>query len=787
MQNDQEKPNRKPLFWGIGIMVAVAGLAALLLVLKDVPVLKDGSASEAVTEETLTEGPTESVTDPETESETEPESETETVPESSESAEPPDPGEQEPLELFTGEEAYLSPRIRIGEVLSGKVRYSSSDESVLTVDEFGGLRAISGGTATVTVRNRKTEEQRVVHVTEPELFLRFEPEAYELEKYSQVDPVLKYELGPFLKPGCITFSSSDEKVAKVEKTGRILAAGRGTAEITAKVGTLEAKCRITVKSTLSSIAFNFKSMTVRIGDTVQLPLIYNPADTTSDTTTTWTSSNTSVVTVNGNGTIHAAGPGNAIITAVCGELRAEATISVVIPVTGVALSQTAMTLNKGASGQLQAAVVPGNTTEERTITFSTDNASVAKVDGAGNVTAVAPGTAHITANHGLLGAVCTVTVLSPLQSIRLNQESLSVIKGFTAKLSVVYEPADTTDPKTVSWVSAQPETVSVDGTGLVTAVEEGTSVITATVNGKTASVEVTVLPYVEVESVTLSETEHTATARGETFTLKATVTPENASEGSVSFSSDNVNVATVDGNGLVKIIDRGTAVISASAGGKSATCTVTVNIPDPDKIVVIDPGHCRRYAGASYYGRNEADMNLVTALACKAYLEAHYTGVQVYLTRSNDQELSSVNLSRDLEARAQFAQDHNADILVSLHYNASNNHSASGALVFISAQASVTARCRNLANSILAQLTTTGLQNRGAVITTSNQYFDEFGNPLDYYAINRHAANRGIPGVIVEHCFMDHDVTYIDTIEKQQHFGVLDAIGIANYLGLQPK
>ena len=124
---------------------------------------------------------------------------------------------------------------------------------------------------------------------------------------------------------------------------------------------------------------------------------------------------------------------------------------------------------------------------------------------------------------------------------------------------------------------------------------------------------------------------------------------------------------------------------------------------------------------------------------------------------------------------------------MSLHYNASNQHNASGSLVFISAQANVTTVCRNLANSILAELQTTGLRNRGPVVTTSNQYFDEFGNPLDYYAINRHSANRGIPGIIVEHCFMDHDVTYIDTIEKQQRFGVLDAIGIANYLGLQPK
>ena len=104
----------------------------------------------------------------------------------------------------------------------------------------------------------------------------------------------------------------------------------------------------------------------------------------------------------------------------------------------------------------------------------------------------------------------------------------------------------------------------------------------------------------------------------------------------------------------------------------------------------------------------------------------------------------------------------------------------------MSYQPNVAAQSAALANSILAQVSAVGVSNLGPKTTASNQYYDEFGNPLDYYAINRHCANRGIPGVIIEHCFMDTQPELLDDGHLQQ-FGVADAIGIANYLGLSAK
>ena len=114
----------------------------------------------------------------------------------------------------------------------------------------------------------------------------------------------------------------------------------------------------------------------------------------------------------------------------------------------------------------------------------------------------------------------------------------------------------------------------------MTAVAEGTATITAKAGEKTATCTVTVKKKViSVTSITLSKTALTLT-EGDTETLTATVKPDNATDKSVTWSSSNPSVATVD-NGKVTAVAEGTATITAKAGEKTATCTVRVkNIND---------------------------------------------------------------------------------------------------------------------------------------------------------------------------------------------------------------
>ena len=162
-----------------------------------------------------------------------------------------------------------------------------------------------------------------------------------------------------------------------------------------------------------------------------------------------------------------------------------------------------------------------------------------------------------------------------VSSIILNSSALDMTEGDSFKLTATVRPDNATD-KTLIWSSSNASIASVED-GLVTAVKEGAATITVASKdgGARATCEVTVATRViDVESVTLDQKEATLTV-GKSLTLKATVLPDNASDKTVTWTSNNTSVATVS-NGEVKAVGVGSASITASAGGKNATCTITV-------------------------------------------------------------------------------------------------------------------------------------------------------------------------------------------------------------------
>ena len=160
-------------------------------------------------------------------------------------------------------------------------------------------------------------------------------------------------------------------------------------------------------------------------------------------------------------------------------------------------------------------------------------------------------------------------------SISLNQTTLTLIEGESSTLSATVSPSDATD-KTVTWASSNVHVATVTG-GKVTALSEGTSTITASCSGKSATCAVTVQKKViPVTSVSLSKSS-LSLVEGESSTLTATVSPSDATDQTVTWTSSNTAVAKVDG-GKVTAVKEGTATITASCGGKSATCTVTVKM-----------------------------------------------------------------------------------------------------------------------------------------------------------------------------------------------------------------
>ena len=583
----------------------------------------------------------------------------------------------------------------------------------------------------------------------------------------------------------IIFSSADETIATVDAQGVVTAVDPGKTTITAEVGEFVKTCEVNVVAPMTAFSIRASEMTLKIGGGTTLTVSIEPENTTDDRTIIWSSSIPTVASVDASGKVVAKGAGTTTIRAVCGGFTSECRITVIVPVTSVSISRTSAAMNKGETLSLTAAVAPENTTEDRSISWTSDNTSVATVKN-GVVTAKGPGTARITASHGKYYASCTVTVYSPMSRIEPEQSAISVIEGYTGKLDVRFLPADTTDAREVIWSSGDETIATVNGDGTVTGVSEGECEITAACGVFTTTFSVTILPYVEVEEITLDITEWQFEECGAAKKLTAQVLPVDASFGNVAFTTADPKIATVSADGVVTGVGEGTTVITAAAGGKSVTCTV--HVPKPDVVIVLDPGHGGRYPGACYFDYREKDVNLKVAWYCRRYLEENYKGIKIYMTREGDKHLSN-DLSKDLEQRAQFAQDNGASLLVSFHFNASNYHTTNGCLVISSHRDNVKAQCTALANSVLRQLSALGIHNKGILVDYSADHYDEAGRPLDGYAINRHSANRGIPGIIIEHCYLDSNIDkkFFDTEEALQRLGIADALGIAEYLGLEKK
>ena len=249
-----------------------------------------------------------------------------------------------------------------------------------------------------------------------------------------------------------------------------------------------------------------------------------------------------------------------------------------VKVSVIKLNNTTLSLIPGETGQLIATILPENATN-KTIKWSSSNSTVATVNEMGIITAVSEGTTTVTGSVDGKSAACIVTVstsIIPVTEIMLNKSSTNLIVGGTDYLTVFILPNNATN-KNVNWLSSAPEIVYVDTNGKITALKEGSATITAcSADGQKTATCIVYVTNIAVTGITLNKTALTL-LQGDSETLTATVTPYNATNKTITWSSSNDYVAQIE-DGKVTGLHEGTAVITASAdnGNKTATCIVTV-------------------------------------------------------------------------------------------------------------------------------------------------------------------------------------------------------------------
>ena len=351
-----------------------------------------------------------------------------------------------------------------------------------------------------------------------------------------------------------------------------------------------------------ALANSESSVSLNVGGATTLSTTYfrtvdGAKDNETDVTSyaAWTSSDPSIATVDG-GKITAMSAGTVTITATYNGYRATTTVTVNNTMGyGLVMSKSSLSVHVGSTEELSVYYVTytngietSRTDVTSSATWKSSYTSILTVSG-GTVTGVSKGQAVVTASYRSYSKSCTVTVTENVTyDYQMTPTSTSLVNGRTTKFTVVkrtFTNGTQTNGQDVSstftWTSSNTSVATVSSNGVVTGVGKGTATITAKYGETTLTGTVTVTPAYTYELV-LNRTSMSM-AKGATGTIVATYKTyadgvlESSTNvtSSATWSSSSTSVATVSG-GTVTGKGAGTATITATYNGKSATCSVTV-------------------------------------------------------------------------------------------------------------------------------------------------------------------------------------------------------------------
>lgn len=383
----------------------------------------------------------------------------------------------------------------------------------------------------------------------------------------------------------VTWSSSDERIATVEN-GLVTGVKEGTAVITAKQtinGIVKtAKCTVYVQQSVTEVTLDPEEITLGIGKYETIQASVEPSSL-SGVSLKWVSSNEEIVKITEAGklsvTIQGVAGGTAVISAINQDnvVVGFCSVTVLQPVEGMTLSETAVTARIGNTVQLRATITPDNATNQN-VTWKSSNTNVATVSKNGLVTMKAAGTASIictSEDNPSVQAFCNVTVLKAVSGVSLDIESKEMYVGENYRLTYLVTPSDASTPEVI-WTSTNTSVVEVDATGMLTAKGVGQAeIIIKTVDGSYMDL-CTIVVMQKPTNVKLAITNLTMNA-GEYFYMDAVLTPANSTKEGLVWECVDTDIATVSSTGRITAKAAGTTIIMVKTeGGATAYCKLTV-------------------------------------------------------------------------------------------------------------------------------------------------------------------------------------------------------------------
>ncbi|GEM69111.1 hypothetical protein SMI01S_27170 [Sphingobacterium mizutaii NBRC 14946 = DSM 11724] len=502
------------------------------------------------------------------------------------------------IQLFIGKSDTLNVVHNPQKLPKPKYKWSSSNSEVVSVNELGVIKALKEGKSeiTATISGENMNARVLVNV------LPIIPEKLKLELVNSTlfvgDSVnVKYSIDPPNTTNAgqygIDWSSSDNSVFTVME-GKVKGLKAGKAKLTATIkGTnVFSEIEIIVKPILpSAIELNITSGQVELGQTIKLIAKIKP-DNTTDKDLVWESSDSNIASVV-DGEVIGKKEGEVVITVKTkeGSISGTAKIKVfTVKATKITLNQTQVEIMPGQSFVLTAEVSPHNA-HNKDLVWSSSNSLIATVDQYGNVIGKKEGEVVITVKtkEGSISATAKIKVFTvKATKITLNETHVELMAGQSFGLTAEVSPQNTHN-KGIVWSSSNSSIATVDQYGNVIAKTEGTVQITAKSSENpniSASCSIKVIP---ARAVSISLSEHLRSLDiGGTFTIFATVFPNNVKNKGIIWSSSNPKIASVDQNGVVKAISSGTVeIIATSQDNPSVINSCTVMVKELDSGVKV--------------------------------------------------------------------------------------------------------------------------------------------------------------------------------------------------------
>ena len=507
--------------------------------------------------------------------------------------------------LLIGQTCNLSVSVLPSNATNQTVTWTSGSTGVATINASGVISAVNVGTTTITATSAEDSTKKdsftltVNPVPVTGVSITNKPASNTL--FTGQSWNLSAAVSPWNATNpTVTWTSSNTSVAAIDITsGLICTHNGGSTTITvtsAEDNTKIDSFTLTVTVPVTSVTLYNKpaSETLLVGQTCNLSVNVLPSNATNQTVT-WTSSSTSVATINSSGVITAVSVGSTTIT-----VTSVSNPSVInmftltvkpAPVTGVSITNkpAADTMFINQSWNLSANVTP-TYAEDTTVTWKSSDTSVATVNSAsGLICTYNAGTTTITATSVSNPSVThwfTLTVTVPVESISITNKPASNILYMeqSCNLSAAILPSNATDQR-VTWTSGNTNVATVSSSGVISAVSTGTTVITV---ASVSNPGVTNTFTLTVQNVPVTAVKITGRPAADTLSVNQTwsvstaVSPINAYDKTVTWTSSNISVATVDANGLITTLSTGSTTIKATSvfnSGVYGSFTLTVTAP----------------------------------------------------------------------------------------------------------------------------------------------------------------------------------------------------------------